>query len=279
MCVRLPIGWLAPNWLVRFVARVRRRPAVRRPGLRAQPRGRRVRSRAGPRRGTRGGRVRRLLMVCAALGIALGAGAFMIVETRLKPTLLEIAEARARIIATNAVNTALSEEIALDIKYEDLMAWRTDGQGNVVAVQPNTGEISRIAAVTTIRVQQALRAAQREKISVPLGQVLGSSLLASMGPWITATILPIGTVNTSVTDFFETAGINQLRHRIYLEIEAYVKIVVPLVSASVVVNTSMPIAEAIILGDVPQFYVNIENAGSLLKSILGVGEGAEQPKK
>jgi sporulation protein YunB len=218
-------------------------------------------------------------MVCAALGIALGAGAFMIVETRLKPTLLEIAEARARIIATNAVNTALSEEIALDIKYEDLMAWRTDGQGNVVAVQPNTGEISRIAAVTTIRVQQALRAAQREKISVPLGQVLGSSLLASMGPWITATILPIGTVNTSVTDFFETAGINQLRHRIYLEIEAYVKIVVPLVSASVVVNTSMPIAEAIILGDVPQFYVNIENAGSLLKSILGVGEGAEQPKK
>lgn len=201
-----------------------------------------------------------------------GIAAFLLVEVRFKPTLLELSEARAKIIATAAVNRALSEEIALEIKYEDLMAWKTDGQGNVVAVQPNTGEINRLAAVTTIRVQESLRLVQREKVRIPLGQVLGSQLLAAIGPWIAISILPVGTVNTTVMDYFETAGINQLRHRIYLDIEAYVRIVVPLVSSSVVVNTRMPIAEAIILGDVPRVYVAVDGSG-VLKGLIDSGVG------
>ena len=75
------------------------------------------------------------LLVCVLAGF-LG---FVFVEVRLKPTLLQLAEARARAVATTAVNTALSETSALEIKYEDLMDWKTDSQGNIVAVQPNTG--------------------------------------------------------------------------------------------------------------------------------------------
>ncbi len=175
-------------------------------------------------------------------------------------------------MATTAVNTALSETSALEIKYEDLMDWKTDSQGNIVAVQPNTGEINRIAASTTTRVQAALRDIKNVRISVPIGQVFGSAILANLGPWLTVSVVPIGVVSTSVTDQFETAGINQLRHRVYLEIEASVKILVPLVSSNLTVRTSMPIAESIILGDVPQFYVHMGEPGSFVKGLLSSGQ-------
>jgi sporulation protein YunB len=230
-----------------------------------------------PRSGKRGQGVNRRMrsvVLVALFCVCMGFLGFVIVEVRLKPTLFELAEARARAVATTAVNSALSETGALDIKYEDLMDWKTDGLGNIVAVQPNTGEINRIAASTTTRVQEALQEIERVRISVPIGQVFGSALLAHVGPWLTITVVPIGVVSTTVTDKFETAGINQLRHRIYLEIEAYVKILVPLVTSNVRVMTSMPIAEAIILGEVPNVYVHVGEPDKVLRGILG-GPGDE----
>jgi len=272
LCIRLPLGFPAPAWLLRFLsggsARTEFRP--RGPGLLRGVRfGRLEGSRV--RRG-RSGRRRRDLLLAVLVCVLAGFLGFVFVEVRLKPTLLQLAEARARAVATTAVNTALSETSALEIKYEDLMDWKTDSQGNIVAVQPNTGEINRIAASTTTKVQAALRDIKNVRISVPIGQVFGSAILANLGPWLTVSVVPIGVVSTSVTDQFETAGINQLRHRVYLEIEASVKILVPLVSSNLTVRTSMPIAESIILGDVPQFYVHMGEPSSFVKGLLPSGQ-------
>lgn len=272
MCIRLPLGFPAPAWLLRLLSGGSARGEFR-------PRGPRlmagVRSRwlgGNQVRRARGNRRRHNLLLAMLICGLVGFLGFTFVEVRLKPTLLQLAEARARAVATTAVNMALSETSALDIKYEDLMDWKTDSQGNIVAVQPNTGEINRIAASTTTRVQAALRDIKSVRISVPIGQVFGSAILANLGPWLTVSVVPIGVVSTSVTDQFETAGINQLRHRVYLEIEASVKILVPLVSSNLTVTTSMPIAESIILGDVPQFYVHMGQTGSLLRGLMSAGE-------
>lgn len=281
MCVRIPWGFRMPLWLVRLLSAFSGsrsyRPTARLGRSRRSitllsglPLTMMTRQRRGKRRGRGVGRHGRLVMYIVLLCLAMGFATFVVVEVRLKPTLLELAEARARAVATTAVNSALSETGAVDIKYEDLMDWKTDGHGNIVAVQPNTGEINRIAAKTTTRVQEALREIEGVRISVPIGQVFGSALLAHMGPWLTVTVVPIGVVSTAVTDQFETAGINQLRHRVYLEIEAYVKILVPLVTSNVRVMTSMPIAESIILGEVPNVYVHVGDSDRVLKGILGV---------
>ena len=43
-------------------------------------------------------------------------------------------------------------------------------------------------------------------------------MLAGRGPDIPIVIVPVGTVESRVYDVFEQAGINQTRHKIYLEI-------------------------------------------------------------
>lgn len=180
---------------------------------------------------------------------------FWMVEAHLKPTLLVIAETKATFIATQSINQVINDRVNLDINPQTLMNVTLDSRGRVVLIQPNTMEFNRIAADTTIKVQDILKGIGEEKIDIPMGQILGSQLLASIGPNITVTVIPIGTVQVKVIDKFEQAGINQTRHMIYLIATTQIRIVVPLVSKSISVDTQMPIAEYVVVGDVPSTYV------------------------
>ena len=78
----------------------------------------------------------------------------------------------------------------------------------------------------------------------------------------------MGTVRVNVVDQFEAAGINQTRHKIYLNFDTSVRIVIPSKSGEAVVAAQMPLAESIIVGSVPDTFVNIAGGilgGSLVK--------------
>lgn len=192
-----------------------------------------------------------VVIIIALFSIAI----FWLTESHLKPTILTIAEARATFIATQAVNKVINEKVSNTIDPQSLVHVKFDSKGKVVLIQPNTMEFNKLAADTTIKVQDGLRSITEEKIYIPIGQVIGSQLLASYGPKITVTVLPIGTVQVTVVDKFEQAGINQTRHMVYLVATTQVRIVIPLVSKSVEVQTQVPVAEYVIVGEVPNTYV------------------------
>lgn len=223
------------------------------------------RSTAMPRLGPRGksllarrGRIRlslRFALFLAFAGLLLG---FIMVDQRLRPTLLQIAEAKARVLATEAINEAVSQKVAGSIKWENLYALTPDSRGKVVMIQPNTAEIDRLTSDVAMHIQRALKEIDQTKIRIPLGQVFGSQILANVGPRITISVVPLGTVKTKITSKFEEAGINQIRHKIYLNVTAHIKIVVPLVSSDIEVTNEVPITEVIVMGEVPQVYFGIQ---------------------
>ena len=79
----------------------------------------------------------------------------------------------------------------------------------------------------------------------------------SSGPQIRVSVVPVGSVTTRFVTSFESAGINQTRHEISLEASVLMRIVVPAGSNSVSVSTYVPIAESIIVGEVPESYVHV----------------------
>ena len=62
---------------------------------------------------------------------------------------------------------------------------------------------------------------------------------------------------------FESAGINQTRHRIYLEIKSKMGVVAPFVSKRVEVINEVNIAETVLIGDVPETYYNLEGVSEV----------------
>lgn len=177
---------------------------------------------------------------------------FAFTERQIAPSVLAIAEARARIIATEAINKAVKERITKNIKYTDLIAIHKDVTGQVTLIQINTIEINRIETETSLEVVKTLKEISMEKIKIPLGLITGSKILSNMGPSINVSLYPVGTAYVDTSEAFEEAGINQTRHKILLDITAQVRIVQPLLSSRVEIKTSIPIAETIIIGSVPQ---------------------------
>lgn len=210
----------------------------------------------GEQMGASARRLRRTrLFVLAAICIM--AGLVMFVDTQLRPTLQTIAEARAKVIATHAINDAINTKVAQDIKYGLLITVHTDHNGRPAWAQVNTMEVNRIVAATTTRVQDTLEHLKGEVVSIPLGQAFASPIMANFGPRIPFTLVPVGTVNVEVTDAFESAGINQTRHKIYLEVFTDVQIIIPFITKSIQVHSQIPIADVTYLGDVPQTVVNL----------------------
>lgn len=201
-------------------------------------------------------RRRILLFVFPLVLIYMAVAGFMYTERSLRPTLLTIAEARAKVIATQAVNEAINALIGPNMKYDAFVTVREDKDGNVTWAQINTVEINRITNRITMAVQEQFQLFKSETIRIPFGQVYGSPILANLGPRIRVEITPIGTVQTSVIDTFEEAGINQTRHKIYCMVHSDVRIVLPFITQTVEVESQVPLADMIYLGRVPNTYLS-----------------------
>ncbi|MDQ0287419.1 sporulation protein YunB [Desulfofundulus luciae] len=185
-------------------------------------------------------------------------GMFLWVDRILQPTIFKIAETRAIQMATEAINGAVQRKVFdSNLQYQDFVQVHKDNQGHIVLMQANTLKINQFAADVTLMVQSALQQLSRESLRIPLGQITGTQLLAGYGPRIPVGIVPVGSVRVRVDDRFEQAGINQTRHRIYLDFNAEVRIVVPPRSATAQLATRVPLVESIIVGQVPGTFVNI----------------------
>lgn len=183
------------------------------------------------------------------------------VERSLRKTIETVAEAQGAWTASNAINVAVLEKVSANITYTDLVKPEKDINNQIVFMQINTVLVNKIKSEAELEIQNSLQQLEQNRINIPFGQIFGVKLLSNLGPSIRMLLVPIGVVHIDVEDTFEAAGINQTRHRVYLSVKSEVKVVFPLINATVPVDTRIPLADAIIVGPVPQVYLE----GSLLK--------------
>lgn len=188
-------------------------------------------------------------------------GSFIYIDNKLRPTITVIAETKAIELANRSINKAVANIVDENIEYEDLIYVKTGDNGNIKMMQANSILMNEIASKVALEIQSEMKKIKTTSTYIPIGTALGSPLLAKYGPTIKVSIEPIGTVTVDFGTDFESSGINQTRHRIYLKSTTQVKVVVPLTTSTKEIKTQIPICETIIVGDVPQNYVNIPEDG------------------
>lgn len=194
-------------------------------------------------------------------------GIIISADLALRDAFFDIAEVRAIQLATEAANKALQQEVANEnLQYQDFILIHKDSDGRIVLMQANTIRVNKFAADTTLAVQKALEDLSWQSFGIPVGQVLGIPFLANLGPRIKYNILPVGAVRVNVVDTFESAGINQTRHSIYLNFDTNVRIVIPSKGGVAVVGMQVPLVDSIIVGNVPSTFVSVP--GGILNSGL-----------
>jgi sporulation protein YunB len=206
----------------------------------------------------------RLLRITVIFLLLLTA-AFLAMENSLSQVILDMAYADAYAMAVNVINSAVADVMHAGITYEDLIKVYMNSQGQATMLQANTVQMNELATKAALEAQEKLQDARNKTVYIPLGKVLGINFLAGSGPRIPVQILPVGAVSTQFVTEFESAGINQTRHKIFLAVKTMVSLVIPTGARQVNVTSQVPITESIIVGDVPNTFAVVETPGQALK--------------
>jgi len=160
-------------------------------------------------------------------------------------------------IVTAQVNAVIAEVMAEgDYDAETFVSLEKNEAGEITAVSSNMARINALSAEILDRVVGATEN-RTLNVSVPLGNLTGISLLMGRGPGVPEEIIMMTSSHVEFQNNVVTAGINQTKHQIDLEIIVDIDILIPWGTESARVATEVMIADVVVVGKVPETYLNI----------------------
>lgn len=185
--------------------------------------------------------------------------AFIIMmDAQFRPIIKSITTNQARIKSVDTINGVVTEELNKNgVTYNDLVTVERDDSGKVLSITTQMVEMNKLKSAIVANVQKEIGDDGHMDIGVPLGTLTGSDLLHGWGPKVPLRLTLSGNVNADFKSSFESAGINQTKHQIFLNIHTSVYSFIPGFDTTTEVETNVPVAETIIVGEVPQVVANI----------------------
>lgn len=205
----------------------------------------------------------RRLPGCLLLVLSLFLGLLILAELRLAPLILEAASDKACSQVLSALNSAAAVQVEQSGlgDYQDVMYIERDAQGRVTLLAPDAMSLNRLITATTREAVDSLEQLQGQSLSLPLGALTGSSLLAGLGPEVRVRFRALGRPAVVLEDEFTSAGVNQVRHSIWLKLSAQVRILIPFSRHSSEVSATILLCEGVIVGYTPDTYVGLSAFG------------------
>lgn len=208
---------------------------------------------------------RRLIVISVFLLVI--AGVWLHITYNVNPIIRTVSEEQVKALATTAVNDAALQVMNENPAYRDLVTVTKDDAGNITLIQANSPVISELSGRTTLVAQENIRKIGEQGIPIPLGSLSGLTFLTGKGPDINIKVLPVGSVATRFRSSFQSGGINQTLHKIFLEVSTAINVVMPGVNQSVNTNTEILITESIIIGKIPDIYFQMGRLDEMLNLV------------
>ena len=181
--------------------------------------------------------------------------AFYLFFARLQPLMGDLAVARVSNQASKLVSSAINEAILSgEVDYARLIDFEKDDTGKVTALKSNMAEFNRLQTQIDSNILQHLSEVSLSTLSVPVGTLTGITLLSGRGPVINVKMQSVGSSTSRFENEFSSAGINQTKHRIVLNVDVRISILLPGTKTSTTVSNSYVVAETVIVGSVPETY-------------------------
>ena len=174
---------------------------------------------------------------------------------KLRPVFLNAFTPYAVNIGSDAINFTVAEYFDKNnYEYFDYVNLSFNNDNEITSVQTNSSLINKVKAELSIALQEAVAKLKSSEILIPFGSVFDNIVLHGIGPDIKVKVAAAEITDLNFNDAFETVGINQVRHKIYIDVYVTISVNCASMSKSEVIHDIIPVAETVIVGDVPQYY-------------------------
>jgi len=204
------------------------------------------------------------IVIFLTIDILVAAAVLSVILVQLRPIMLKLATAKVSEAVLYNINSVIDEEISKGtFDYTKLVTLEKDQSGNITALTTNMALINLLQARLSKNVLASVQNESVTDLKIPIGNAIGGVLFSGRGPTFIVKILSVANVHTKFTNDFSSAGINQTRHKIMLQISVELDVYVPGTKAApTTVQTEVEVCETVIVGKVPNMYADINSGGA-----------------
>ncbi len=156
-------------------------------------------------------------------------------------------------LLNQGVNETLLEKNSV---YGDFITVSYTEKGEVTSIISNTVYINKFKADLSDNVAKIVDRCGDFAIIVPWGTLFGSEIFSDRGLELTVESSTYGFAVADIYSSFESVGINQTLHKIYVEVELKATAYIGNYKITEQVKGKIPVAETVIVGIVPDGYYN-----------------------
>lgn len=167
------------------------------------------------------------------------------------------ASSKGNKIVNDEVNKVMKE-----YSYNSLIKIEKDTNGKITFIEADSVKMNEVVSKIISNIQTEFDKIPRINVFINMGSVSGISLLKKFEPQFEFELESAGSIEATIRTEFKSVGINQTHHKIYLDIDSKIGILTPFTTFSKNVDSDVLLTEAVILGEVPSTYYNLEGIES-----------------
>lgn len=197
-------------------------------------------------------RIVRFLCIATILGILL----VMAFRFRYQKAIFDLARTQVINSTSDLINDAIDRQIELgNIQYDRMVYFEKDLDGRITALKTNMSEVNRLKTDILNLINDEILALDSTDLGISLGNLILPEFFSGKGPDIPIQIISIRNSDASFSNSFSEAGINQTLQQLTMHVQVDVTVLVLGETRSFTVSSEVVVAETIIVGQVPQTYL------------------------
>ncbi|MBQ6839848.1 MAG: sporulation protein YunB [Oscillospiraceae bacterium] len=200
-------------------------------------------------------RIRRFLTKLL-LAVLIALTGLMFFRSKYRTAIRNLAETQVKNATSDLINDAIDAQIQDGhIQYDRIVYFEKDLNGRITALKTNMTEVNRLKTAILNLINDEILALDTTAIGIPIGSLILPEILSGRGPQIPVEILSIRNSDAAFQSHFEEAGINQTLQQLTMEVSVDVAVLVLGKTNNFTVSTQVVVAETIIVGQVPETFL------------------------
>ena len=194
-----------------------------------------------------------LLVFLLALAMIVG---FFLVRSKYYEVITNLAQTQVTNATSDLINDAVARQIAGGhIAYDRIVYFEKDLNGRITALKTNIGEVNTLKTETLNIINEEILESDSSDMGIPIGSLILPEFLSGRGPKIPVQILSVRNSDATFESNFTHAGINQTMHQLNMSVLVDVAVLVLGRTVNFTVASQVVVAETIIVGDVPDTFL------------------------
>ena len=182
---------------------------------------------------------------------------FFALRVRYRDVIRDLAQIQVKNTTSDLTNDAIAKQIAAGhIQYDRIVYFEKNLDGHITALKTNMSEVNRLKTDILNIINDEILALDTSDIGIPIGSLFLPELFSGRGFMIPVQILSIRNSDANFVSHFSQAGINQSLHQLTMDVSVDVAVLVLGETDSFTINSEVVVAETVIVGEVPQTYLN-----------------------